>query len=183
MLHGHATSLSSSTLHCGEQWFQYKDWQKSQPAVQLRMYSFVLSTVLNPGGVKSPEVLHLDLLQFNHNSPAFTGIPRVIRWLRDILVACKYISEIDLLRQLHVLPHWDRSCRSKFLSHPVTVYWHRANQSQHWSCNARQCRHWRNNFKVTGSTWHGKWCTITEWMEPKSDALKTDALQLGQQGS
>ena len=24
-----------------------------------------------------------------------------------------------------MLPHWERSCRSNFLSHPVTAYWHR----------------------------------------------------------
>ena len=27
---------------------------------------------------------------------------------------------MDLLRQLYTLPHWDRHCRSNFLSHPVT---------------------------------------------------------------
>ena len=31
------------------------------------------------------------------------------------------------LRKLYVLPHYDGSCGSVFLSHPVTVYWHRAN--------------------------------------------------------
>ena len=37
-----------------------------------------------------------------------------------------------------VLPHWERSCRSNFPSHPVTVYWHRADQSQRWPYNARR---------------------------------------------
>ena len=37
-----------------------------------------------------------------------------------------------------VLPHWDRSCISNFPSHPVTVYWHRADQSQRWPYNARR---------------------------------------------
>ena len=37
-----------------------------------------------------------------------------------------------------MLPHWDRSCRSNFLSHSVTVYWHRANQSRHWHYIARR---------------------------------------------
>ena len=32
---------------------------------------------------------------------------------------------------------WDRSCRSNFPSHPVTVYWHRADQSQCWPINAQ----------------------------------------------
>ena len=32
-------------------------------------------------------------------------------------------SALDLLRQLYVLPHWDRSWRSSLLSHLVTVSW------------------------------------------------------------
>ena len=36
----------------------------------------------------------------------------------------------DLFRQLHMLPHWDRSCRSSFPPHPVTIYGHLANQPQ-----------------------------------------------------
>ena len=66
---------------------------------------------------------------------------------RDVclLVACSNvpatgwcISGTDLLRQFYMLPHWDRSCRSNFLPHTVTVYWHRANQSQRWPYNARR---------------------------------------------
>ena len=41
-------------------------------------------------------------------------------------------------RQFCVLPHWDRSCRSNVLPHPVTVYWRRADQSQCWPYNARR---------------------------------------------
>ena len=33
----------------------------------------------------------------------------------------KCISETDMLRQSHVLQHWDRCCRSNLLSQPVTV--------------------------------------------------------------
>ena len=44
----------------------------------------------------------------------------------------------DLLRQLDVLSHWDRSCRPNLPCHPVTVYWHRTNQSQRWPNNARR---------------------------------------------
>ena len=32
----------------------------------------------------------------------------------------------------------DRSCRPTFPSHPVTVYWHRANKSQCWPENTRR---------------------------------------------
>ena len=52
--------------------------------------------------------------------------------------AIECISGTDLLRQFYVLPHWDRCCRSNFLSHPVTVHWHRASQSQRWPYNARR---------------------------------------------
>ena len=46
----------------------------------------------------------------------------------------------DWSAQFCVLPHWDRSCTSNFLFHPVTVYWHRASQSQHWTYHARRNR-------------------------------------------
>ena len=45
---------------------------------------------------------------------------------------CECVSGMDLLRQFYMLPHWDRSCRPNFPSHPVTVYWHRVDQSQCW---------------------------------------------------
>ena len=50
---------------------------------------------------------------------------------------------------IYVLPHWDRSCRSNFLPHPVTLYWQRADQSECWSC-ACQDSHRSANFQVTG---------------------------------
>ena len=59
-------------------------------------------------------------------------------WLLNVPATCECISGTDLLRQFYVLPHWDRSCRSNLPSHPVTVYWHRANQSQRWPYNARR---------------------------------------------
>ena len=34
---------------------------------------------------------------------------------------CVSISRMGLFRQVYMLPHWDRSCRSNFISHPVTV--------------------------------------------------------------
>ena len=55
----------------------------------------------------------------------------IVCWLLNVPATCKCISGTGLLRQLYVLPHWDRSCRPNFLPHPVTVYWHRADQSQH----------------------------------------------------
>ena len=43
-------------------------------------------------------------------------------WLLIVPATCECISGTDLHRQFDVLPHWDRSCRSNFPSHPVTVY-------------------------------------------------------------
>ena len=60
---------------------------------------------------------------------SFRGI--VVCWLLNVPATCKCISGTDLLRQFYVLPHWDRSCRPNSPSHPVIVYWHQANKSQH----------------------------------------------------
>ena len=62
----------------------------------------------------------------------------LVGWLLNVPATCECISGTDLLRQWHVLPHWNRSCRSNFPSHPVTVYWHRADQSHRWPYNARR---------------------------------------------
>ena len=76
-------------------------------------------------------------------------------WLLNVPATCECVSGTDLLRQFYVLPHWDRSCRPNFPSHPVTVYWHRADQSQHWpyiTPGVWQGSHWSANFEVTGMT-------------------------------
>ena len=59
-------------------------------------------------------------------------------WLLNVPATCKCISGTDLLRQFYLLPHWDRSSRSNFPFHPVTVYWHRVNQFKHWPLHARR---------------------------------------------
>ena len=75
---------------------------------------------------------------------SFTSHPHSscgIVWHRTLRVnisaTCKCISGTDLLRQLYVMPHWGRSCRSNFLPHPVRVYWRQANQSQRWPFKSR----------------------------------------------
>ena len=74
---------------------------------------------------------------FHHQ--IFSGTQRrFVCWLLIVPATCECISGTDLHRQFYVLPHWDRSCRSSFPSHPVTVYWHRADQSQCWPYNARR---------------------------------------------
>ena len=55
-------------------------------------------------------------------------------WCRTLRVnvpaTCECVSGTCLFRQLYTLPHWDRSCRSNFLSHPMTIYWQWADRSQ-----------------------------------------------------
>ena len=77
------------------------------------------------------------------------GVAVVVCRLLNVPATCYSISGTDLLRQFYVLPHWVRSCRSSFLPHPVTVYWHRTNHSR---SGARLGSHWSANFKVTGMT-------------------------------
>ena len=66
------------------------------------------------------------------NKASLALTPEFVGWLLNVPATCQCISGTDLHRQFYVLPHWDRSCRPNFSSHPVTVYWHRADQSQRW---------------------------------------------------
>ena len=53
-----------------------------------------------------------------------------------------------------MLPHWDRSCRSNFLPHAVTVYLHQAASpsADPITPGTWQGSHWSANFWVTGMT-------------------------------
>ena len=51
-----------------------------------------------------------------------TSRQTVVGWLLNVPATGECISGTDLLRQLYVLPHGDKSCRSNVLPHPVTVY-------------------------------------------------------------
>ena len=94
-------------------------------------------------------------------------------WLFNVPATRECISGMDLLRQFYVLPHWGTSCRSNFPSQPVTVYWHRADQSHHWPYNARRlvCQFL--------SHWHGSTPEKSRRKRdsnPGSSALEADAL-------
>ena len=98
--------------------------------------------------------------------------------LLNVPATCQCISGMDLLRQFYVLPHWDRSCRSNFLPHPVTVYWHWADQSQRWPYNARrltgkplECQFWSHWYDLTPKKSRRK-----RDSNPGSSALEADAL-------
>ena len=65
-----------------------------------------------------------------------------LRLFVGLLVGCLTSQQHASVSQgricsIYMLPHWHRSCRSNFLSHPVTVYWQWADQSQCWPKNAR----------------------------------------------
>ena len=78
----------------------------------------------------------------------------VVCWLFNVPATCECISGTDLLRQVYVLPHWDRTCRSNFL----------LTQSQYTDTGptipntdpitpgAWQGNHWSASFEVTGMT-------------------------------
>ena len=105
-------------------------------------------------------------------------------WLLNVSATCECISGMDLHRQFYVLPHWDRSCRSNFPSHPVTVYWHRVDQSQHWPYNTRhlaglplECQCLNHRYDSTPKKSQRKWDS-----NPGPSTLEADALPLGQPG-
>ena len=91
---------------------------------------------------------------------------------------------MDLLRQVYVLPHWGRCCRSNVLPHPVTVYWHRADQSQCWPYNARrlagqplECQFLSHWYDSTPTKFRRK-----QDSNLGSSTLEADALPRGQRG-
>ena len=103
-----------------------------------------------------------------------------VGWLLNVPATCECISGTYLLRQFYVLPHWDRSCRFNFPSHPVTVYWHWVNQSQHWPYNARrmagqllECQFLSHWYDLTSEKSRRK-----RDSKPESSALEADALTI-----
>ena len=72
---------------------------------------------------------------------------------KGLLVGCLTSQQHASLSQGRIFSdnftccHTDKSCRPNFPSHPVIVYWHWANQSQHWPYNARcLAGYWSANF-------------------------------------
>ena len=99
--------------------------------------------------------------------------------LLNVSATCECIDLRDGSAQtIYVLPHWDRSCRSNFPSHTLTVYWHRADQSQRWSCNARRLV----GQPLEGQFWSHWYDSIPEKSRrkrdsnPGSSALEADAI-------
>ena len=62
----------------------------------------------------------------------FVLFPGVMRAFVGWLLACLTSQQHKSVPQGRICSdNWDRSCRSNFPLQPVTVYWHRTNQSQH----------------------------------------------------
>ena len=101
-------------------------------------------------------------------------------WLLTVPEVFLCISGTDVFKQLYVLPHWERSCRWTFLSHPVTVYRQRANQSKRLPFNTRHQQPLEYQFLT-----HRYDSTRTKDSRRKRDsnpAPETDASPLGQRG-
>ena len=94
------------------------------------------------------------------------------------------VSGTDLRGQSYVMPHWNRSCWSKFPSQSVTAYLHQASQSQRWPYNARRLvgsplehqplSHWYDSTR--------KKISCDRETRTRSVALDANALQPGQRG-
>ena len=113
-------------------------------------------------------ILHIPNMHFPHSQCCYAG-SQMIDWSKktsNTTLISWSIPWTDLLKQVHMLPHKDTSCRSNFLPHPVTVYWHRANQSPGWPYNARRLAGKSANFYVTGMPWPGKIPMVQERIRP-----------------
>ena len=116
--------------------------------------------------------------------PIFTNNPRtplhtchsvcfLVGCLPNVPATSSCTSRTHLLRQVYVLPHWDRCCTSNFPPHPVTVYWHPANQSQHWAYSTRRLATGVPIFKSV--IWLDPEKSWSKWdSKPGSSALKAD---------
>ena len=103
----------------------------------MESYTWLGSTIWNHADAQCTNPWQ-KLLQYGDGEDAASHVGLFVGWLLNVPATGQYISGTDLLRQFYVLPHWDRSWRSNVLPHPVTVYWHRADQSQCWPYNARR---------------------------------------------
>ena len=134
------------------------------------IFIYHLSLTYHPTEVVRPLCMHNDHCLL----PSISVTADCCCWLlANVPATCQCISGMDLLRQAYLLPHWDRSCRPNFPSHPVTVCWHRANQSQHWPYNARrlECQflsHWYDSTPKKSQPKRNS--------NPWSSALEADAL-------
>ena len=106
----------------------------------------------------------------------------VVCWLLNVPATCLCISGMDLLRQLNVLSHWYRSCRSNFLSQSqYTDAGPTSPSMDSITPGAWQGCHWSTNFKVTDmTTWkkiHGESRNWTQVCRSQGHALTTQPMR------
>ena len=81
----------------------------------------------------------------------------LVCWLLSVPTTCLYISRTDLPRQLYVLPHWDKSCRSNCLTQSQYTDFRPASPNDYpLMPGAWQSGRWSANVYVTGMTQPGK---------------------------
>ena len=80
---------------------------------------------------------------------------------------------MDLFWQVYMLPHWDTSCRSNFLSHPFTNIDTRPTSPSLIMPGIWQGSHWSANFSGTGMT--------QPWKSTCACGIRTPDLPLSRQ--
>ena len=75
----------------------------------------------------------------------------------------KCIAWTDLLRQLHLLPHWDTSWGWDSLSHQVTMYWDQVDQCWWWPCSTSLAGPPQGDQFSQGSLHWGLWGGHRSW--------------------
>ena len=100
------------------EWFVWGIWSKMVFCLMWGMWEKVVVCVKKKIFKLLENVCTLQGNVFCTTTSLFVG------WLLNVPATCECVLGTDLLGQFYVLPHWDRSYRSNFPSHPVTVYWH-----------------------------------------------------------
>ena len=91
------------------------------------------------------------------------------------------VSQWRICSDSYTFTYCHRTCRAKFLSNPVTVYWHSPSADPK-TPGAWQGSHWSTNSEVTGTTLPGKRSPVKAGIKPRCAALQVDIQALGQQG-
>ena len=142
-------------------------------SIHILIHVFFCQSMYWPNNAETVERNHfINIWTSQH----FRGCLLVALCLSNMLVYLRDQSAHTIVT-MYMLPHWDTSCRSYFLPHPVTVYWHQANQSQCWPYNTRH---------LTGQPvecqFKCPWYVLTqknpsEWeSKPRSASLEVGAL-------
>ena len=95
-----------------DSWFRAKQTLETK-ASTVRLYYIVSGVIFF---LHSGHCERFRVLVNVENSWRTAGDVVGLSWLFNVPAACMCISGTDLLRQLYFLPHWDRDCRSNYLT-------------------------------------------------------------------